>query len=404
MPDRRYFLLVSQLSGCALGPEGDAPAVPGVRLVTVARNEKDDRQAWYSDPLTGTIRNKISDLCISLSSVEGGSSKATLQRYEAGKESQQFVLTGNVVKYRDGRVLDISGGSLKTGIPICVYKNHGGRHQLWDVVDHSHSLSHTRPRILADQSAGPVVEEYAKLRNVCVIINNHFSETRDQRHGTDVDATALRATFSYFGFVVVEEPFKDLTATQMTTSLENALKAEKKDDIGCFVCVILTHGYEKGILCGNDYSTVEIDKLASIFNGDKCEKLVGKPKLFFIQACRGNGYDAGVKKDALLGRFPESKVIPVEADFLLAYCVTADHFATRDPKEGSCFIQALCNVLKEHPRGIELMQLMTLVNKRVADYVLWIKREDQDKERVQCKQMPCFVSTITKHYYFRPKN
>lgn len=48
-----------------------------------------------------------------------------------------------------------------------------------------------------------------------------------------------------------------------------------------FVCVMLSHG-DEGVFFGTDGS-VELKTLTSLFRGDRCPSLVGKPKLFFIQ-------------------------------------------------------------------------------------------------------------------------
>lgn len=53
-------------------------------------------------------------------------------------------------------------------------------------------------------------------------------------------------------------------------------------DADCFVCVLMSHGDRDGIY-GTDNKPLRIKDITSLFKGDKCESLVGKPKLFFIQ-------------------------------------------------------------------------------------------------------------------------
>ena len=57
----------------------------------------------------------------------------------------------------------------------------------------------------------------------------------------------------------------------------------KDDHSRCasFVCVLLSHG-DEGVFFGTDRS-IEMKTLTSLFRGDRCTSLVGKPKLFFIQ-------------------------------------------------------------------------------------------------------------------------
>jgi hypothetical protein len=129
MPEAKFYQLVSKHSGCALGVDSDAP---GTRIITVARNEGDNRQYWFTDALSGTIRNRASGLCISA----GGDGNAIMQPYTAGQNAQQFFLEGSpaLVKNKDGRALDITGAKTTCGVPICVYKLHGKANQLWDAV------------------------------------------------------------------------------------------------------------------------------------------------------------------------------------------------------------------------------------------------------------------------------
>lgn len=125
----KYFMIVSKLGGHVLGPEGGSTA-PGARLVTCPRNDGDDRLYWYTDALTGTLRNKASGHCIHVSGTD-----ATMNDYSKGNNCQQFVIEGNLVKNRtDGKVLDISGNNPNTGVPICVWAPHGGNNQAWDCL------------------------------------------------------------------------------------------------------------------------------------------------------------------------------------------------------------------------------------------------------------------------------
>lgn len=53
------------------------------------------------------------------------------------------------------------------------------------------------------------------------------------------------------------------------------------------VCVLLSHG-EDGLIYGTD-GPLELKMLTSLFRGDRCKTLAGKPKLFFIQVMKRSG-------------------------------------------------------------------------------------------------------------------
>ena len=53
-----------------------------------------------------------------------------------------------------------------------------------------------------------------------------------------------------------------------------------------FVLVLLTHGNE-GYVVASDGQRVNLAWIFELFNNVKCPHLLGLPKLFFIDACRG---------------------------------------------------------------------------------------------------------------------
>ena len=144
-----------------------------------------------------------------------------------------------------------------------------------------------------------------KPRGLCVVISNKdFSKGRascpglkdglKDRRGTDVDADNLKSIFEWFEFKV--EVHKDKEGHAMWTTLLNYTKVDHSD-YDCFVCCILTHGCFNG-LHGVDGKVLKVQQALMLFNGTACPSLANKPKLFFLQACRGTSTDLGYKKDS----------------------------------------------------------------------------------------------------------
>ena len=71
----------------------------------------------------------------------------------------------------------------------------------------------------------------------------------------------------------------------------------------CFVCIVLSHG-ERDVIYGVDGKTISVLELrdAVVYN---CRTLVGKPKLFFFQACRGSEccFYSGMSRERVLCAF-----------------------------------------------------------------------------------------------------
>ena len=53
------------------------------------------------------------------------------------------------------------------------------------------------------------------------------------------------------------------------------------------VLILMSHGGKAGIN-GTDGISVPVDDIIKKFSGKNCHALHGKPKIFFIQACRGS--------------------------------------------------------------------------------------------------------------------
>lgn len=77
--------------------------------------------------------------------------------------------------------------------------------------------------------------------------------------------------------------------------------------------------------------------------------------------------------------------------------VLTGYYSWRNPGRGSWFVQALCNVLSEFGKQLEIMQILTRVNYMVAtSFESW----SEDPRFSEKKQIPCVVSMLTKELYF----
>ncbi|XP_069487595.1 caspase-3 [Ambystoma mexicanum] len=232
----------------------------------------------------------------------------------------------------------------------------------------------------------------------CYIINNknfHPSSGMGYRSGTDMDAANLRKTFAALGFEV--KIFNDKTCKEIFDILKNVSQQDHSKK-SCFVCIMLSHG-EEGTIFGTDTS-IPLKNLTVLFRGDKCKSLIGKPKLFFIQACRGTELDSGIEADSGSDSSDQQR-IPVEADFLYAYSTVPGYYSWRNTVNGSWFIQSLCDTLKEHGETLEIMSILTRVNRKVA---YQFESSSAIPSFDGKKQVPCIVSMLTKELYFSAKH
>ncbi|XP_061059923.1 caspase-8 isoform X4 [Eubalaena glacialis] len=257
------------------------------------------------------------------------------------------------------------------------------------------------------QTSNTVYRMKSKPRGYCLIFNNYdFSIARKDvpklhsikdRNGTDLDAEALRKTFSELHFEIVH--YKDYTAKKICEVLKSyqSMDHNNKD---CFICCILSHG-DKGIIYGSDGQEAPIYELTSYFTGSKCPSLLGKPKIFFIQACQGDNYQRGIavetdseQQEAYLEMDSslQKRYIPDEADFLLGMATVNNCVSYRSTMEGTWYIQSLCQSLRERcPRGEDILTILTKVNFEVSN---------KDDKKNMGKQMPQPTFTLRKKLFF----
>ncbi|KAM7542387.1 hypothetical protein Aperf_G00000015592 [Anoplocephala perfoliata] len=236
-------------------------------------------------------------------------------------------------------------------------------------------------------------------RGVCLLINQRdFDKVKtgqERRDGTDIDADMIERTFIRCGYAVNRAT--NLTLRKMDYLLDD-VRSQNHSKYDSFVCVILSHGSD-GVIFASD-GIINADRLIAYFRSDRCPTLAGKPKLFFIQACRGSKFDRGrkISTDAAPGNLLITK-LPIEADVFVANSTFPGYYAWRNSQSGSWFIQELCNVIKaeqESGRSHDVAALLTVVARKVA--VLYESNTGQAESHA-CKQMVSINSTLIRKAY-----
>ncbi|XP_064800776.1 caspase-8-like [Oncorhynchus masou masou] len=226
-------------------------------------------------------------------------------------------------------------------------------------------------------------------RGFCLIINNcDFRNSPlplKERAGTHIDKKSLVSVFKWLGFETQTEPD---CSREKILSLLAELRNRDHSQMDCLVCCVLSHGLEGGVY-GVDGLEVSVRELTEPFSGLECSSLRDKPKLFFIQACQGNKdqkqvfiqsdgpapsstTSSSICTDAVVHR----DSIPTDADFLLGMA-TLPHFSSfRDKRQGTWFIQSLCqNLINLVPSGYDLLSILTKVNDDVSRKTNGIKKQ-----------------------------
>ncbi|GLV33814.1 Death related ICE-like caspase [Carabus blaptoides fortunei] len=220
------------------------------------------------------------------------------------------------------------------------------------------------------------------------------------------DVHALKKCFSdmrHFDFIC--EPDRSRTIVQ--NDLARIAKDEKYKDYSYVIIIFLSHGDAGGIikLSGDDEITNEeiwqpFCSMDSIWQN--------KPKFFIFQACKGgdftstdNSKQPKVEVCTDIGKW--HKMVPKEADILVAYSTVEGNVSVRTPT-GTWYIQKLCEIITEYGKYEDIVDILTRVNQEIANNKEIrgrdIKGIPEEFENKNIKQMPMFLSTLTKKFYF----
>ncbi|KAG7273502.1 hypothetical protein CRUP_015878 [Coryphaenoides rupestris] len=241
-------------------------------------------------------------------------------------------------------------------------------------------------------------------RGTCVVINNEkFSGTElRNRPGTQKDEDSLRHVFEQLGFRI--QVHSNLAADDMRSVLGDLGKRSFIAADLLVVCV-LSHG-ERECVFGTDGRKVTLAELRRPFTSERAPTLAGKPKLFFIQACQGSGYQQGAAPcpprpqeeppGASLMLEADAGPLPVElvagdADFLMGMATVEECKSFRNTSTGSIFIQELCKQLL-----LDFFFFLQLIKDDLLTTLTRVNREVSKGDFLSFKQMPQPKYTLTK--------
>ena len=134
--------------------------------------------------------------------------------------------------------------------------------------------------------------------------------------------------------------YQNVTKDELFEALPRMKGLVENGNCDRFYLFVLSHGNENGVL-GIDEQVIPVKDIVKPFQHDQMKSMKGFPKLFFIQACRGDNYTkvAGGGHSKMKAQ----QLIPIEADQMVCYSVTECNVSIVHNKKGSMFIQ---NVIK----------------------------------------------------------
>lgn len=220
-------------------------------------------------------------------------------------------------------------------------------------------------------------------RGIALIINIEvFSPSTElnDRLGSEKDVEALEMLFKALSFEVIIK--RNLEKEEILQVLDDVANVNHTA-YDCFVLCLMSHGKEELFYC-SDGKTVPIETIYDLFSSSSCRTLRGKPKLIFIQACRGTEGQTGVVNDSPFypgplqptaasvrdadreWNFSFKRTMPDHSDFLLAYSTVNHYVSYRNELDGSRFVRCLVDVFREKAGHEDVLSMLTMVNDKLS--------------------------------------
>jgi hypothetical protein len=147
------------------------------------------------------------------------------------------------------------------------------------------------------------MNQKSEYRGYASLFLNEFAGTANELPSHAQDRDNLSKSLSKMRYKVVLNENKNKQETIDT------LKQYAEFDhlnVDSFLCVFSSHGHERGF-AANDGEVFDLtSEILKIFSG----RLVGKPKLFFIDACRGDKMMKTIQPTDLLLGTGSSEITP----------------------------------------------------------------------------------------------
>jgi hypothetical protein len=275
-------------------------------------------------------------------------------------------------------------------------------------------------------ASNPGINQYKmdhRERGIALVINiqkfdpTPFAQKQlEERVWSIKDVESLRHTLEYLDFDF--QLLQNLNTEQIKASIHALVKYVDFTDRDCFLCVVMSHGNRDKIMASDNVEVSFEEIMAPI---KSCKSLIGKPKLFFFQSCRGKNEmetiaisstsktsSQSLKLDSLnktdanpFSNTNNISILEYESDLFIFYSTLPNHssFSFLDLNKGTYFIQSVCEVFNQAymnlPNNLSLSQMITKINEKVKDEGLKLGKRFQLTDP---------RTTLTKELYFVPKN
>jgi hypothetical protein len=183
-------------------------------------------------------------------------------------------------------------------------------------------------------------------------------------------------------------------------------QAHRGHPYGAMACYVLTHGDDGDKLIMRDKNSISVDALLDFWNNRRCPGLQNKPKLIFIQACRGSKDDAGVQSttdDDHIQYDGRTVLLPTSSDMFVSYATPIGCRAYGRKSSGSYFIQSQLQVISKYAATTDITGIMELTRASVIKTLQTEMEVNIHLKEETIMQCPEDKSTLTRRMSLMPQ-
>lgn len=223
------------------------------------------------------------------------------------------------------------------------------------------------------RSTNSTLEKYDLRKPAYVVIFHHLFKNDKAlfRKGSEHDLKLIKDFFKKYN-AKISDICEDFSVAKVKKKMSE-VRTKNLSNYSCLIVVIMSHGglNDKIQTVDGFYQLDNAVVEPTLMN----DTLKGKPRLFFVQACKG---------DAVM----ESDITPTATnkfDILKCFSTYEGTLSYRNSMTGSTFIQTLFELIRQHS------------DKEIID-IMRLMRNEFDKNKVG--QAPTETSTLTKQFFF----
>ena len=210
-----------------------------------------------------------------------------------------------------------------------------------------------------------------QAQGLAIIISNDYRGTKlPLLSGTHQDLERMQSAFMKLQYAVVSR--HNMIKSRLTSLLlEASLRVQYPSTYRRIVVVFAGHGTYDDQLFTQDCYRVKLDDIVSMFLPKQAQHLASIPKLFFIDACRGEkddpGYTCPMRSTTIPrgGKLLTTSHLPSEGNYLLACSTMYGYKSYEMQGKGGVWMTLLSEKLVAVNKSV--LDVLTDVNKDLID-------------------------------------